>query len=132
MLVFYRTPLTANLLWFPVLFLHQTILAIGMTLIGSAVIVFFRDVRFIVPMFVQVWMYASPVIYPLSLVPERLRWVYAINPVVGIIESYRNIFIRGTSPDWTSMLIGSAVTLFLLFVGYRTFKRLEPAFADII
>jgi lipopolysaccharide transport system permease protein len=101
-------------------------------LAGGALNVFYRDIRFAVPLIIQVWMYATPIVYPASLVPDRFRQIYALNPMVGIVESYRNIFVRGAGPDWSALAIGCLPTLFLLVVGYTFFKRVEPQFADII
>lgn len=132
MALFYRIPLRSSMLWLPLLILLQLTLAIGVTLIGSALNVFYRDIRFIVPLLIQIWLYATPIVYPASLVPERLRWIYALNPMVGVIESYRNIFIRGHAPDWPSLALGTISAMGLLVFGYLFFKRVEPTFADII
>jgi len=132
MLLVYRYPLSATMLWLPLLVLLQTGLAVGVTLIGSALNVFFRDIRFVIPLAVQIWMYATPIVYPSSLVPAHLRTLYALNPMVGIIESYRNIFLHGRPPDWTLLATGALSTTILLLAGYAFFKRVEPIFADII
>lgn len=132
MLLVYRVPVGTHVLWWPLLVALQIALAISITLIGSALNVFYRDARFVVPLAVQVWMYATPIVYPTSLVPDRFRQVYALNPMVGVIESYRNIFIRGLEPDWPSLAVGAIATLILLVLGYAFFKHFEPDFADII
>ncbi len=132
MMLFYRVPISAEMLWWPLILTIQTVLIVGVVLLGATLNVFFRDIRFAIPLGLQIWMYATPIIYPLSMVPERWRLVYGLNPMVGIIESYRNIFIRGLPPTWDLLAVG-AVTAFVLFLsGYALFKRLEPAFADII
>lgn len=132
MFLLYRSPLTGQVLWLPLLILLQFCLAAGVVLIGSALNVFFRDIRFIIPLLTQVWMYATPIMYPVDLVPERFRSIYAINPMVGIIESYRNIFLRGQPPEWPSLALSSVITILLFGFGYAFFKRVEPAFADVI
>ncbi len=132
MMLFYRLPVGANVCWLPLLVLLQVALTIGVTLIGSAVNVFYRDIRFVVPLAVQIWMYATPIIYPTSLVPNRFRQVYALNPMVGLIESYRNVLIRGLGPDWPALAVGAISTLILLVLGYAFFKHFESDFADII
>jgi lipopolysaccharide transport system permease protein len=95
-------------------------------------IVFYRDVRFVVPLALQVWMYVTPIIYPLSLVPERFRTVYMLNPMAGLIESYRAVALRGQWPNWGYLGITTAVSLLILGLGYVYFKRVEWQFADII
>jgi lipopolysaccharide transport system permease protein len=99
MLVVYRIWPGAHLLWVVPLLLVQAILTIGITLLGSAVIVFFRDVRFVVPLLTQLWMYATPIIYPVDLVPERLRPYYFVNPMAGIIDGYRRVLVMGQPPN---------------------------------
>lgn len=132
MLILYRVPLSGQVLWLPVLILIQTMLATGIVLFGATLLVFFRDVRFAIPLLTQVWMYATPIIYPLSLVPDWARPLYALNPMVGVIESYRNIFIHAQGPDWSSLGIGAVTAVVVLLGGYAFFKKLEPTFADII
>jgi lipopolysaccharide transport system permease protein len=132
MIVFYRTPVTASLLLLPLLVLVQIVLTFGVTLIGSAALVFFRDVRFVVPLFIQLWLYASPVIYPISAVPERWRTLYALNPMVGLLEAYRAILIYGRWPAPGPLLWAALISILLCIVGFWSFKRLEPSFADFI
>jgi len=131
MLYIYDVQLTSFALWVPVLLLLQILLTIGITLLASAVIVFYRDVRFIVPIALQLWLYATPIIYPASLVPESLRTLYALNPMVGIIEGYRATLLFGQPPP-NSIIVSAVVSVFLVALGYFMFKRLEPSFADII
>lgn len=132
MLVVYGAPLTLNVLWLPLLLLLQMALSAAVILAGSALNVFFRDIRFIVPLMIQIWMYASPVIYPTTLVPEWLLPLYNLNPMVGIIQSYRSIFLYGLAPSWSALLPGFLITVILLVAAYLFFKRVEPNFADII
>jgi lipopolysaccharide transport system permease protein len=84
-----------------------------------------------IPFLVQAWMYASPVVYPLSLVPESWRFAYSLNPMVGIIEGFRWSLL-GTRPDIMAMVTGVAVTAPLLLGGLIFFRRMERAFADVI
>lgn len=121
-----------TILWVLPLLALQIALTLAVVLLGSALLVFFRDVRFVVPLLTQVWMYGSPIIYPTSLVPERLRTLYFLNPMAGIIDGYRRVLLTGESPDFGALALGSAVTLVLLIGGYGFFKRSEPVFADLI
>jgi lipopolysaccharide transport system permease protein len=89
-------------------------------------------VRFVVPLLIQIWMYATPIIYPASLVPERYRTLYFLNPMAGIIDGYRRTLLEGQPPMSGNMLLGAIVTLVLLVIGYRFFKQAEPRFADLI
>src|SRR5512136_282980 len=80
MMLIYQIPVTLNVLWVIPLLVIQIVLTIGVTLIGAALIVFFRDVRFVIPLLTQIWMYASPVVYPVTLVPARWQTLYFLNP----------------------------------------------------
>jgi lipopolysaccharide transport system permease protein len=77
-------------------------------------------------------MYATPIIYPVSLVPEWLRPVYMLNPMTGLIEAYRAVALRGVWPDWASLAPAAGLSLLLFVLGYVYFKRVEWQFADII
>ena len=132
MMVFYQVPLNASLICIPLLLLIQVVLTVGIVLCTSAMNVFYRDVRFVVPLGLQLWMYLTPIIYPLSMVPERLRTVYMLNPMASIIDSYRRIILLGEWPSFPYLVLGGAVSIVLLIAGYGYFKRSEAVFADII
>jgi lipopolysaccharide transport system permease protein len=132
MLLVYQIPLTLNVLWVIPLLAIQLILTAGVTLLGAAVIVFFRDVRFIIPLLTQIWMYASPVIYPATLIPARWQTLYFLNPMAGIIAGYRSALVLGETPNLPALGLATLVSVGLLVIGYVTFKRSEPLFADLI
>ncbi len=132
MAFYYRVPLGWSALLVPLLVAVQLLLTLGVVFFASALNVFYRDIRFIIPLGLQLWMYLTPIIYPLSLVPERYRTLYLLNPMAGLIESYRRIIVQGKMPLaaqlWPS--VGIAVVLFV--VAYAYFKQAEQVFADII
>jgi lipopolysaccharide transport system permease protein len=132
MLFYYGTPLTMALLWVPVLLVIQVALTLGVVFFISALSVRFRDVRFLVPLGLQIWMFASPIIYPATLVPARLRPFYDLNPMAGIISGYRAAVIHGTAPETGSLVAAAVISFALLVLGYLHFKRAETVFADII
>lgn len=132
MIFWYRIPIYPTALLLPVLLLIQIVLTFGVALIGAAALVFYRDVRFLVPLFLQLWLYASPVIYPVSLVPERWQDLYFLNPMAGLLEAYRAILLFGQWPDWSSLATATLIALLCGILGYAWFKRLEPRFADLI
>jgi len=132
LLVLYGVPVYWTLVWVPLLLLIQLMLTLGVTLFAAATMVFYRDVRFVIPLVLQLWMYASPVIYPLSLVPERLRAVYMLNPMAGLIDSYRRTILFGQTPDLTGLGVAAGVSIVIFGLGYWFFKRLEWRFADVI
>ncbi|MBN1875874.1 MAG: ABC transporter permease [Anaerolineae bacterium] len=119
-------------LWVVPLLILQIALTIAVVLLGSAVLVFFRDVRFVVPLLVQIWMYATPIIYPVTRVPAQFQTLYFLNPMAGVIDGYRRVLLMGESPLSSTLIPGAIVTLGLLIIGYIFFKRSEPVFADLI
>lgn len=132
MMLYYRVPLSLNWLWMPVLLLTQILLTLGIVFLASALNVFYRDIRFIVPLGTQLWMYLTPIIYPLSAVPERLRGLYMLNPMAGLIDSYRRIVLYAQSPHPTYLLTATLVSGTLFVIGYVYFKKAEVVFADVI
>jgi lipopolysaccharide transport system permease protein len=116
----------------PVFIFLSLLTALGTGLWLTSLNVKFRDVKFVVPFFTQIWMYASPIIYPSSLIPEKFRALYGLNPMVGIIEGFRWALIGQAAPDWTMMAVSCLVVLGLLVSGLLYFRNMEKIFADII
>lgn len=114
----------------PFLVLVLLMAALGMSLILSALTVTFRDFRYVIPFMLQIWMYISPVVYPASIVPEHLRWCFALNPLAGIIDGFRSALL-GRPFDWPNILISTAASAALLCWGLFYFKKTERRFADI-
>jgi lipopolysaccharide transport system permease protein len=131
LLIAYQVPIKVTILWIPVLLLMQILLTLGVSFLGAALIVAYRDIRFVIPLGLQLWMYLSPVAYPLSSVPERFQSLYMLNPMAGIIESYRTI-LSGGVPQWEYLAFEMLIILPIFFLGYFYFKRKEAFFADII
>jgi ABC-type polysaccharide/polyol phosphate export permease len=135
LMIYYEVPVTIHFLWIPVLLVIQIFLMLGIILIGSALTVFYRDVRYVVPLGIQLWFYATPIIYPIKMVNENMpqfRNLYALNPMVGIVNSYRDVILEGVPPNITDLGIAAAVSVVLFFVAYIIFKRLEVLFNDLI
>ncbi len=107
-----------------------TALSIGLWL--SPIHARYHDVGYVIPFLTQFWMYASPVVYPVSLVPERWRWLYGFNPMAGVIEGFRWALVGTASPDFRVMSISASIVLVLFLGGIVFFKRMERTFADII
>lgn len=132
LMVFYRWPLSPYLLWVPLLLVIQIVLTLGVALFGAALIVWFRDIRFVVPLGLQIWMYTSPIIYPTTLVPERFRTLYMLNPMAGLIDSYRRVILLRQPPELLYLTISTGIAVILLLTSYKYFKRSESRFADVI
>lgn len=128
----YRVPLTLSVLVVPGLLLIQAAMIVGMMLIFSAMYVLHRDLGALLPLGLQVLMLISPVLYPLSLVPDQFKTVYLLNPMAALIEAYRTALLYGQFPTVGS-LGGAFLAAVLLFgMGYRYFKSVEQRFADVM
>ncbi len=131
MIVYQIRVFPLGLLFVPVILAIQLILMLGIGLATAAANVFVRDIRSLMLLGLQIWFYASPVIYPATAVPEYLRPYYYLNPMTGIIEAYRDVLLRSQLPG--SYLLPSVVISIIVFViGYWFFKRVEFQFADIV
>jgi lipopolysaccharide transport system permease protein len=130
LMVYYRVGLTWGALMLPALTLLLMALALAFGVLVSALNVKYRDIKFALPFLIQLWFFASPVIYPTSLVPERWRWVLALNPMTGIIEGFRVALFGRTSFDWRAIAISAVITCVLLAYAVWTFRRMEKTFAD--
>jgi lipopolysaccharide transport system permease protein len=132
MIILYQIPSSPSFVTVPLILLIQLTLVTGIVLFTSALTVSYRDIRFVVPVGLQLWMYMTPIIYPLSMVPERFRSLYMLNPMAGVIDAYRRVILQGEWPQMNYLLLGAAVSVALLIVAYYYFKRAEAVFADII
>jgi lipopolysaccharide transport system permease protein len=132
LMLYYKVHVTANvMLAVPIIFL-LIVFATAVSLIFSAAQVYFRDIGVAMPLLLQLWMFASPVVYPLGSVPERFRTLYMLNPMVGIIENFRRVVLQGGLPDGKSLTIAAVASLVLLPVSYIYFKHVESTLADVI
>jgi lipopolysaccharide transport system permease protein len=127
----YGVGFTTSLLMFPVLTIIVTIIAAGVGMWTSALNVKYRDVRYALPFTLQIMMFLTPIIYPVSIVPARWRWLLILNPLSGAIEGYRSA-IFGRPFDWTSIAISAAISVALLVFAAWVFRRMEAEFADVI
>jgi len=131
LMFYYSVGLSINILMLPVLVILTSLLAIGVGMWMSALNVKYRDIRYALPFLIQLGMFATPIIYPSSLVPEKWRWLIALNPLTGQIEAYRAAFF-GKPFDWFALGISTVLTFVILFCAAFMFKRMEKSFADII
>lgn len=123
-------PSVESLLLIP-LSLLTALAAMGVGMWLAALNVQYRDIQHATPFLIQIWMYATPIVYPASLVPERYRIIFAINPLTGIIEAYRSA-VLGRAIDWVALGVSTVVILIALVWGGRRFRKMERQFADIV
>jgi lipopolysaccharide transport system permease protein len=131
LMIWYRTPPTLWLTLLPVLILITVVTAAGLGMWLSALAVQYRDVKYAVPFAIQFLMYAAPVVYPTSLIPAGYRYLYAVNPLVGVIEGFRACVFRSTPVPWDLIAIGTTSALMILWSGTLYFVRKEFVFADV-
>lgn len=120
------------ILLLPVLLLQMAVLSLGTGIFISSMTTKYRDIKFLIGFGLQLWMYASPVVYSVSVVPERFRFFYMLNPVASIVETFRYAFLGKGVVDGAYMLISWAVTIFLLFLGIIIFNRVDKTFMDTV
>lgn len=131
MMLFYQVTPTFATLLLPVFLVMTFITSLGVSLWLSALNVKYRDVRYIVPFIVQFWMFATPVVYPSSLLSEPWRTLYGINPMVGVVEGFRWALL-GKNPPGPMIYVSVIVSLLILVSGLYYFRRMEKTFADVI
>jgi lipopolysaccharide transport system permease protein len=132
LMLWYGVTPTWGVLALPAFLLFVVLTAWTVSLFLSALYVKYRDVGHIIPFLTQVWMFASPVVYPVSLVPEQWRLLYGLNPMAGVIEGFRWALLGKSSPDFVVMAGSAAVTLVLFWLGLVYFRNMERTFADVI
>ena len=136
LLIAYRVPLSPNALWLPLFLLLGVVTALGFGLWLAALNVRYRDVNYLIPFLVQIWMYVTPVIYGSSLLPERYRFLLALNPMTGVVEGFRWALLGPLLEEaWEPGLlfaISVVVSLVVLASGVVFFRRTERTFADVI
>jgi len=132
MMVWFGLVPTWKLVTLPLFLLLALLTALAIGLWMSALNVRYRDVGHTIPFLTQFWMFASPVAYPISVVPEKWRLLYSLNPLVGVIEGFRWALLGTASPDFATIGVSAFVVSLLLFGGAVYFKRMERTFADVV
>ena len=145
LMAWYGMAPSVYILWVPLIILYTVLAALTVSFFGAALNVYFRDVGQALPVLLSLVMYASPVIYPLQLVKNKLlvqqaagEWsgwlytLYTLNPLAGIIDAFQNVVLRGQAPDTIALLPGAVLVAVLLPLSYLYFKRAEAYFADVI
>ena len=131
LMLWHRIPPTASIFMLLPLIALVTLLALAIGMMLAGLTVKYRDFRYALPFLIQLWMFATPVIYPASLVPARWRWVLALNPLTGIIEGFRSsLFARAF--DWGALAFSAVFTTVVLIYAAYSFRRQERVFADLI
>jgi lipopolysaccharide transport system permease protein len=131
MMFWYGVAPTFHLVFVPLFLLLAFLTSLGVGLWLSAINVKYRDVRYTVPFLVQIWMFATPIVYSVNIVPEKWRTLYALNPMVGVVEGFRWAILGSAAPA-AVLAVSSLSALVMLLVGAFVFRRMEKFFADVV
>jgi len=132
MMAYYGIGLSWGLLLWPLLVIPLSMLALGTGMVVAALNVRYRDVKYTLPFVIQLWLFVTPIIYPTSIIPDRFRFLMALNPVGGIIEAFRASLLPERSVDWNSLGLSVSLSVLVFFIGLIYFSKFEKNFADII
>jgi lipopolysaccharide transport system permease protein len=132
MMVYYAVTPSMNMVWLPFFFLLTLVTSLGVGFWLSALNVEYRDVRFAVPFLTQFWMYATPIAYPSSMLPEPWRTLYGLNPMAGVVEGFRWSLLGSHTQPGPIILASSGVAVIMMVSGAYYFKRMERNFADVV
>jgi len=132
LMVFYHVPVNSQLVWLPWLIMLEIGFLIAASLLVSALNVFYRDIKYIVPLVVQLLFFASPLFYSVSQVPVSIRPWYMLNPMAVVIDGFRKAILHGQGPDLVLVGAGLGVAVVCFAAAYKYFKACEASFADLI
>jgi len=131
-MIAYQIPVTVSILWVLPLFFIQQIFTLGLSLFLAASNLLYRDIQYLLNMILLLWMYATPVFYPVDLVPDKYRLIFQLNPMAVIINAYRQVILGGGEPKYSSIIIALVLSFIILLFGLSYFKSREKIFADNI
>ncbi len=131
LMFYYHTVPSAIVLFLPIWALFLVATSMGVGFIVAALNVKYRDFRYVVPFMLQIWMFATPVVYPANMIPQKWLWLASLNPMTGMVNAFRACFI-GCTPNWSAISIGAVVGLTLFVVATAYFRRVEDEMADIL
>jgi lipopolysaccharide transport system permease protein len=132
LMIWYQVSPTLWVLFLPALLLLMVVLSVSLGSLFTALAIQYRDVRHGISFLVQGMMYASPVVYPVSIIPDKYRLIYGLNPMAGVIEGFRSALLGATPMPWDLIIVGTIVTLVLAVIGLTYFKFTERIFADVM
>ena len=132
LMVYYQFLPGAGILLFPFLVALTFLCTVGVGLWLSALNVQYRDIRYAIPFLVQIWMFLSPVIYPVSLIQDKYQWLLALNPMGGVIHAYRASLLGHQPIDWPLLGLSALIIIALFLGGLYYFRRMEKVFADVV
>jgi lipopolysaccharide transport system permease protein len=131
MMIYYSYSLTIKIIFLPLMIFLALVVTIATSLIFSALNVKYRDVRFVIMFLIQVWMYVTPIFYPIDIIPEGRRFIVSLNPMVGVVEGFRYCMLNTPFPT-EAFYISVVYAIFMLIIGQYYFRYMEQSFADVV
>lgn len=131
-LIIFHIPITVFYLWIPLIFLIQLIFATGISLLVAAFNLFYRDIQYLLNLIILLWMYVTPIMYPIEVIPEKYRFVMSLNPMAVIINAYRQVMLGNKNPNLYSLSVAALISVVTFILGFVVFKKLEGEFADYV
>jgi lipopolysaccharide transport system permease protein len=132
MMFYYHVQPTRALIYSPLVLILMVLLTVGVSMFVAAVNVRYRDVKYVLPFLIQIWLFVTPIIYPVSMIPARFRPLLALNPCWGLIDGFRACLFPGRRMDFSLMGLSIAVAIALFVMGALYFRKAERSFADVI
>lgn len=132
LMFWYHIVPTGTVVWLLVLIPVQLAATVGVALLAAALVVLFRDLKFVIPLFLQLLFYATPIIYSINIIPDRFFKLVLANPLTGLVDSYRRVLLLGLPPHPVYLAASIGIGVLLLFSGYWFYKKVDGEFADII
>lgn len=132
LLIFYKIEVTAAILFVPLVILSILLLTTGIALVLATFNVLWRDIRFVLPLLLQIWLYITPVIYSADSIPQKFKFLYFVNPLAPLIETFRRVTVTGQTPRLFDLTFAIGVSLIFFALGFWFFKNRERIFADVI
>ena len=132
MMIYYHIYPPSMILVLPGLIFLMMLTASGVGMLMAALSAKYRDIRYTIPFLIQFWMFATPIVYPASMIPKRYRMIYALNPMTGIVEGFRSVILGNVVFPTDMVLISTCISLGVFLIGLIYFKQVERFFADVI
>lgn len=130
--IIFKTPVTLAVLWLPLIFIIQVIFMTGISLLLAAFNLFYRDIQYLLGLVIMLWMYLTPIMYPVEIIPARFKFIFSLNPMAVIINAYREVLLGQGNPNLGSLGIAFLMSIVIFAFGFYTFKKLEGKFADYV
>lgn len=130
--IMFKTTITIHILWIPVILVIQLIFTMGLSLILATFNLFYRDIQYLLNLILMVWMYLTPIMYPVEMLPEGYRFIFTLNPMAVIINAYRQVMLSGSGPNLNSLGLALAISVGTFLIGFLVFKKFEGEFADYV